>query len=166
LLKNRSMRDPVTQERYAGLFESHGIARERLEFVGWLPRREDHLALYGQVDIALDTFPYNGTTTTCEALWMGVPVIVLEGNRHAARVGVSILSRLGLEELIAPDEEGYVRLAASLAGDRNRLASLRTTMRKRLETSSLCDARAFTAALEGIYMNLMENVSGDPDRPG
>ncbi|MCX7149140.1 MAG: FkbM family methyltransferase [Rhodocyclales bacterium] len=108
----------------------------------------DHLALYSSIDICLDTFPYQGTTTTCEALWMGVPVVTLAGEAHVSRVGVSLLSNVGLQELVAHTAAEYVRIAAGLAGDKSRLAELRATMRQRMLDSPLLDAAAMARNLE------------------
>lgn len=106
------------------------------------------------MDIGLDTFPYNGTTTTCEAPWMGVPVITLAGHIHAGRVGVSLLSPIGLTELIARDCDEYVVLAAQLAGDRERLSGLHSGLRSRVATSPLCDAPAFASHVEAAYRKM------------
>ncbi len=158
VLKNRSWasgeQDRVSQEHYYRLFEHHGIERARVELISWLPSLADHLGVYGQIDIALDTFPYNGTTTTCEALWMGVPVVTLAGDRHAGRVGVSLLSRVGLAELIAETPEDYITLAMQLAGDTERLGRLRAGLRERMRDSPVCDGKTFTRALEDSYRTL------------
>jgi predicted O-linked N-acetylglucosamine transferase (SPINDLY family) len=106
------------------------------------------------VDIALDTFPYHGTTTTCEALWMGVPVVTLAGQTHASRVGVSLLSNLGHPEWIATSPEGYVKIAVELAGDLPRLAQLRSTLRGRMEASPLMDAPGFAREIEAAYREM------------
>ncbi|MDR3518043.1 MAG: tetratricopeptide repeat protein [Azospirillaceae bacterium] len=152
LLKCRSLRDAATAQRLRGRFAGWGVTPERLELIGWLPDRADHLGLYQRIDIALDPFPYNGTTTTCEALWQGVPVVTLAGDRHAGCVGVSLLTRVGLADLIAPTPDAYVAIAAALAADGERRAILRATLRPRMAASPLCDragfAAAFTAALE------------------
>jgi predicted O-linked N-acetylglucosamine transferase (SPINDLY family) len=92
IMKALQLGDIGTRQRFAQLFEQNGVSMERVELLGWASSTAEHLELYNRVDIGLDPFPYNGTTTTCEALWMGVPVIVLAGNTHAARVGVSLLS--------------------------------------------------------------------------
>ncbi len=120
-------------------FVARGVAAERIEVLARIEDKSDHLAVYGGIDIALDTFPYNGTTTTCEALWMGVPVVTLRGERHAGRVGASILDAIGLPELVAASVDDFVDLAAALANDPQRLRQLRSGMRQRLLSSALCD---------------------------
>lgn len=117
----------------------------------------DHLSQYGDVDIALDTFPYNGTTTTCEALWMGVPVVSLSGNRHAARVGASLLHRVGLDACIAPDLRQYVAIAQALGAAPDRLLKLRQTLRDTIAASPLCNPAMMTFDVETAYENMMRN---------
>jgi predicted O-linked N-acetylglucosamine transferase (SPINDLY family) len=109
------------------------------------------LAQYGEIDIALDAFPYNGGITTLEALWMGRPVIAVEGETLIARQSAAILRAAGLGELVAPDAEGLVELAAGLAADRRRLAELCAGLRPRLAASPVCDAAAFVRSLEAAY---------------
>jgi predicted O-linked N-acetylglucosamine transferase (SPINDLY family) len=163
MIKNKSMKDGPTRERYLALFRDAGIGQERLDLVAWIPETAGHLGAYARVDIALDTFPYNGTTTTCEALWMGVPVVALAGNRHAARVGVSLLTHLGLPELIAKDEADYVRIAVELARDLPRLAAMRQGLRERVESSPLCDGASFTRDLEEAYRGMWKTwCTADP----
>ncbi len=144
LLKARQLADAAVREEMAGAFAKHGVAPERLQCHARMQSRTDHLQLYAEVDIALDTFPYCGATTTCEALWMGVPVITLAGSRHAGRVGVSLLSAAGLPEWIASSEDEYIAIAGDLVGDRPPRAELRQTVAK----SKLADAERFTAAYE------------------
>jgi len=151
IVKNISLRDDTTRTRYAALFEAQGVEPERVELLPPLFAKRDHLALYSRIDIGLDTFPYNGTTTTCEALWMGVPVITLAGTLHAGRVGVSLLSQLGLQELVAESPQDYLRLARQLAEDLDRLETLRGGLRARMARSSLCDASAFARKVEAAY---------------
>lgn len=148
VLKARSLAESSVRRRYAESFRSRGIEPDRIELLGPTPSVADHLAVYGRVSIALDPFPYNGTTTTYEALWMGVPVVTLAGNTHAGRVGASILTALGEPALIAADVGSYVRTACALAADRERLDAYRATLRERLRVSSLCDARGFTRRIE------------------
>ena len=110
--------------------------------------------MYGQIDIALDTLPYNGTTTTCEALWMGVPCIALSGSMHAGRVGVSLLSQLGLDDLIAQTPQDYVRIAKELSLNMDHLAELRAGLRDHMAQSSLCNSRAFARKIESAYKDI------------
>ena len=151
LIKCRQLADTGLRERLRHAFLARGVDAERLLLRGRIPSRADHMALYGEVDVALDTFPYNGTTTTCEALWMGVPVVTMMGSRHAARVGASLLSRAGWQDWIAHDAAGYIEIARSLAADR----PLPEEVRNRLATSSVMDVgsvvRAVEAAFEEMY---------------
>jgi len=151
LLKAASFEDPSVRNQLAQRFAAHGVKDDRLEIVGRIPKRADHLAFYSRVDIALDTFPYHGTTTTCEAMWMGVPTITLKGDRHAARVGCSLLHTVGLDDLIALDHDSYVNIASRLAAEPARLVELRKTFRQRMRASCLCDPDRFTRALEQAY---------------
>ena len=122
-----------------------------------VPSTSQHLALYHGVDIALDPFPYNGTTTTCEALWMGVPVVTLSGNRHSGRVGASILTRIGLTELIAATEGDYVDQAVRLARDHNRLLELRSSLRRRMKKSPVCNPNLFACEVEKAFRQMWRN---------
>jgi predicted O-linked N-acetylglucosamine transferase (SPINDLY family) len=105
LLKGAPFADATARAVLLARLGERGVAAVRVELVPWLPGAAAHLALYNRVDIALDPFPYNGTTTTCEALWMGVPVVTLRGDRHAGRVGASLLTQVGLTTLIADSVE-------------------------------------------------------------
>ena len=127
-----------------------GINPDRLHFAGKVPIAA-YFQLYDQIDIALDTFPYAGGTTTCDALWMGVPVTTLAGKTAVGRGGVSILSNLNLTELVAESEEQYVRIAADLANDLSRLSELRSTLRSRMDQSVLTDAARFAKGMEAAY---------------
>jgi len=124
---------------------------DRLILHDWTATSSQHLAAYQQIDIALDPFPYHGTTTTCESLWMGVPVVALAGTTHVSRVGVSLLTCAGLAELVAGSETEFVRRASELAGDLPRLAEMRRGLRQRVRISPLTDARQFTRDLEDAY---------------
>jgi len=153
LLKLKGGDEQQMTDHYFDYFERFGISRERLEICGWKSPNV-HLQLYGRVDIALDTYPYNGTTTTCEALWMGVPVISLVGQHHASRVGLSILTRVGLEFFAASTPAEYVAKATALATNRQALAQIRTSMRARIATSGLCHAKGFASNLETAYRKM------------
>ncbi|MBC7802349.1 MAG: tetratricopeptide repeat protein, partial [Candidatus Parcubacteria bacterium] len=141
-----------TRRRYVEL----GVEPGRVTLRGWEASVENHLAAYQEVDIALDSFPYNGTTTTCEAFWMGVPVVTLCGDRHAARVGASLLHAVGLEDLVARGLDDLVRIASQLAADLPRLAGLRETMRGRMRQSPLMDETGFVSALEAAYAQVWQ----------
>ncbi|KAF0192321.1 MAG: hypothetical protein FD165_946 [Gammaproteobacteria bacterium] len=156
VLKNNSLADAGTRALCHERFAHYGIAPARVELLGRLPARADHLALYRRIDIALDTFPYNGTTTTCEALWMGVPVVVLAGTMHAGRVGVSILNQIGLPELIAADATAYRDVVRRLAGETARLAKWRSELRERMQASPLCDPRRFHQELHAAYRQMWQ----------
>jgi predicted O-linked N-acetylglucosamine transferase (SPINDLY family) len=132
-------------------FAARGIATERIELVGRDESFADHLGRYAQVDVVLDPFPYAGTTTTCEALWMGVPVVSLAGKTHVSRVGASLLVNAGLADLVAGTDAQYVQVACDLARDWERLAMLRSTMRARLEGSPLRDERGLAREVESAY---------------
>ena len=154
LLKNLGFREASVQQQTRALLAKAGLAPDRVELVGWKSTLAEHLAFYNRVDIALDTFPYHGTTTTCEALWQGVPVVTLAGRTHAARVGVSLLTNVGLPELIAANADDYIRIAMHLAADTMRLAELRSTMRERMAASPLMDAPRFARNVEHAYREM------------
>lgn len=156
ILKNSSLRDEATCRRYLDLFSREGIAPGRLDLLSWTASASEHLVLYWRVDIALDPFPYNGTTTTCEALWMGVPVITLAGRTHAGRVGVSLLNSVGLDDLVADSPDRYVELAVQLARQPERLTSLRRELRECMAASPLCDAPVFARDLEAAYRTMWQ----------
>jgi predicted O-linked N-acetylglucosamine transferase (SPINDLY family) len=151
LLKDSRTHDPATARHHRERFAAAGIDPARLDILPRAAGTAAHLAAYGRIDVALDPFPYNGTTTTCEALWMGVPVIALAGDRHAARVGASLLHRVGLDDLVAADPDAYVAAAVALARDPARIATLRGGLRARMQASPLCDGAAFARAMEAAY---------------
>ncbi|MBJ6751683.1 O-linked N-acetylglucosamine transferase family protein [Geomonas anaerohicana] len=148
LLKGYSLACAKGRQRFLDAFAAAGIDTGRLELVGNTPSYRDHLALYGKVDIALDTFPYHGTTTTCEALWMGVPVVTLAGSTHRSRVGATLLHSVGLDGLVAHDACSFAQIAHALALDRHRLQGLRETLRATMAASTLTDGAGFTKELE------------------
>ena len=163
LIKNDALRSPGARAAWLEQFKAHGIGEERLQLVLRKDHYVDHLALYNQVDIALDVFPYNGTTTTCEAMWMGVPVVVLRGNRHVSRVGASLLTRVGLEDLIAEDEAAYVEKAVSLAADQERLVQLHQELRGRMQGCALGDGARFARTLEHAFREMWQNWLSSTD---
>ena len=154
LLKGRALANEQARLRLESLFAASNIDAARLEFHAWIDSRSGHLGAYDRIDIGLDPFPYNGTTTTCETLWMGVPVIALCGDRHAGQVGASILARVGLAALSADTVDDYVAAAVSLAGDAARLVELRRVLRATMAASPLCDAASFTRDIEAAYRQM------------
>jgi predicted O-linked N-acetylglucosamine transferase (SPINDLY family)/predicted SAM-dependent methyltransferase len=161
LLKDRTLGEPAHADAMRRRFSAAGIDPARLDLRGWDASPQSHLSAYADVDIALDSFPYAGTTTTCEALWMGVPVVSLRGDRHAARVGASLLETVGLAELVAKDPSEYVSLAARLAGNLDELAALRSGMRDRLRASPLLDEAGFVRHFEHCLAQLWETKLGE-----
>lgn len=154
MLKARSLSDARVRERLAAMFGAHGVGAERLEILSYAEKTADHLSLYRRADIGLDTFPYNGTTTTCEALFMGVPVVTMAGRSHAGRVGASLLRAAGLGEHCAADEDGFVEIAARLGAEVARVRADRAGLRSRLLSSSLCDGAGFARRFEEALRSL------------
>lgn len=150
VFEKRGNRDHVVRH-----FSACGIAAERIEFTPWQPDPQRHFAAYGEIDIALDTAPFNGATTTCEALYMGVPVVTLVGATHPGRMGASILGAAGLPQFIARDRAQYVSMAVALARDVDALAHARATQRARVAASALMDhagfSRAFADAIDAAH---------------
>lgn len=155
LLKGRGFGDESVRRRYFERFTTAGLPVDRVEFLERTANTAEHLALYGRVDISLDTFPYHGTTTTCEALWMGVPVVTLMGDRHVARVSGSLLTAIGRAEWVAHTPDDYVRIATELAADRTKLAAIRAGLRDEVRNSPLGDhagqSARFAAALRQCW---------------
>lgn len=156
LLKAMGWSSARARERVYALMAEQGIVRERIDLRTWVDSHAAHMALYHEVDIALDTFPYHGTTTTCEALWMGVPVITRTGQTHASRVGVSLLTHAGHPEWIASSDEDYINLAIALASDGPRRATLRATLRDELSGSPLMDRPAYARNVEAAFRHVWQ----------
>ena len=157
ILKSSQFADKDTKGRCIKSFKKLGVSKERLNLVPILPNPADHLSYYGEVDIALDPFPYNGTTTTFEALWMGVPTITLSGNTHVSRVGESILNRIGLETFVSHSTEEYVKLAIEKATSHEVIRHLRKTLRERMLKSDICNQQEFAQQIEASYQYMWEN---------
>ena len=157
LLKGHGLEEPALVQALRERLALLGVEEERVELLGRTPDIAAHLALYSRVDVALDTFPYHGTTTTCEALWMGVPVVTLAGDRHASRVGVSLLTAVGHREWVARDWSAYVSIAVALANDVVARISARRTLREEMRCSALMDhagqAARFGDALRLCWQN-------------
>ena len=161
LIKNKQMDHSSGQQHLLTRFAEHGISPERL----LLEASEDHfdfLKAYGRIDIALDTFPYNGGTTTTEAIWQGVPVLTFFGDRWASRTSASILRAAGLADFVAADLDSHVNLAIQLANSSDtapRLAHLRRTMRPMLQASSVCDTQSFARNMERLFENAIAGAN-------
>ena len=158
LIKAEGLHDDANRRVVLCMLQRAGIDPSRVELNGIFRSYEHHLDHYNEVDVALDTFPYNGATTTCEALWMGVPVVTLEGASHAGRVGSSILRAVGLEHNVCTSEHDYVRRAAEVASDASYRLDLRKTLRRTVETSSLCDGPAFAERFTSTLETLVERT--------
>ena len=153
ILKTFSFSDKTIFRYTMDLFIQRGIEAERIALQSWDPFPK-HLESYNLVDIGLDPFPFNGATTTCEAMWMGVPVITLAGTVYHSSVGISLLTNVGLHELVAKTSDEYISIAVNLANDLKRLQSLREHLREMMSYSPLCDGKKFTADLEKCYSKM------------
>ena len=160
VLKNVAMRSPAAVKLIKQQLSSRGVNTSRLELLGKDESLLEHLTQYNRIDVSLDTFPYHGTTTTCEALWMGVPSIVLAGPGHASRPGVSLLANVGLGDLVAQTPEEYVANAVRLAEDLPRLTEIRAGLRQRMQTSPLMDGPAFARDMEAGYREVWRQWCG------
>ncbi len=164
VVKDRALDSRVNRERLMSLFSSYGIGPSRIVINGMIKNNFDHLRLYTCADIALDSFPYNGTTTTCEALIMGCPLITMLGDRHASRVSASLLTHVGHPEWIAADEADFVRIGLELARDREGLCRIREKLREELLASPLGDIprmeREMSDAIRSMWRNWCAERSG------
>jgi len=151
LLKFAALHEPHVSRPIRDRFVQQGIAADRILFESGSPHPE-FLAAYGRIDLALDTQPYSGGVTTCEALWMGVPVVTFPGRTFAGRHATSYLSTAGLTEFIADNLSGYVDLAVSWASKLDELAAIRRSLRSRIEQSPIGDAAAFA----GDFLTVLE----------
>ncbi len=153
ILKSPILVDASTRRLVLERFRQQGVADGRVQLFGPV-RRQHHLGLYAWIDIALDTFPYHGTATTCEALWMGVPVVTLAGATHVSRVGVSLLASVGLSEWVAEGWEGYIEMAARKAREVDALAELRAGLRERMARAPLTDGKGYARQVEEAYRRM------------
>ena len=151
--------DRFAEQYLVEQFAAQGIGRERLIFHTQRAHAE-YLRLFSTLDVALDTFPYNGHTTTLNAIWMGVPVVTLEGKTHVARAGLGVLSTVGATELVSKSVEDYVELAVALAQDADRLVDYRRTLRERMRNSALLDGKTFMRNLEAAYREMWNASQG------
>lgn len=165
-LKSKALQCPAVQEKFRRVFAAYGIESTRLDLSGLQPHTGSHLQMYSLVDVALDTAPYAGTTTTCEALYMGIPVVTLRGQGiHAQNVGASLLAAVQLGDLVATTEEDFVQKASLLARNVTRLAALRAGLRTRMLRSVLCDGPRHAARLERLYARLLPAPAAVAESP-
>ncbi len=157
LLKTKAFIEPSVIDSCKKRFELAGINKNRITCMEPSPTTEEHLDMYNSIDIALDTFPYNGTTTTCEALWMGTPVISFVGKNHRSRVGCSILSQLKLSDFYSEDYEKLINLAVFFSNNIEQLDKLGKSLRALMAYSPLCNSRSFTIDIENAYLNMLKN---------
>ncbi len=160
LVRDGRLDRPAVRQALKERCAAHGIAAHRLDMRGRIASDAEHLRAYADIDILLDPFPYNGVTTTCEAAWMGVPTVTLEGDRSGARSGVAILRHMGLGELVARDESEYVTIASALAGDPDRLGALRDSLRAQMRSSVLCDRVRLARNIEQAYRQAWRHWCG------
>ncbi|KAH7680764.1 Protein O-GlcNAc transferase protein [Dioscorea alata] len=142
------------RQRFLSTLEQLGLEPLRVDLLPLILLNHDHMQAYSLMDISLDTFPYAGTTTTCESLYMGVPCVTMAGVIHAHNVGVSLLTNVGLDRLVAHTEDEYVRLAIQLASDIRALSELRMTLRELMSRSPVCNGAKFVHGLESTYRKL------------
>lgn len=164
LLKHRTMNTFENREGIRSLFAFYGVDPDRLKFVGTTPGREQHFSMYSQMDIALDPIGYNGTTTTCEALYMGVPVLTLPGRKHAARVSASLLHRIGLNGWVAKDKEHYLKIAKYASMNFEVLEKRRARLRQDFLNSPLNDGQGLAKDLENAFRDMWYQIC-DPSPP-
>jgi predicted O-linked N-acetylglucosamine transferase (SPINDLY family) len=150
--------------RVRAAFEESGVEPARVTWLGRLSR-SDYLAAFNGIDVALDPFPYNGQTTTCDAFWMGVPVVALTGNAYVSRMGACLLRHVGLDDFAADGVDGYVSAADSLSADRQRLTELRSTLRHVLLGSSICDGPTLAREVEQVYRQIWASWCATRDAP-
>ena len=161
ILKAKDFEHHETQKRIQEEFSHYEIAAERLQLLPFSPSRYEHLEMYHHIDIALDPFPYSGHTTTCEALWMGVPVIILSGSTHFSRMAVSLMTTASCPEWITHSKEEYIEKAIQLAYDQALLVQIKQTLRETVRNSPLCDGRNYIKQVEKQYRNIWQQWCND-----
>jgi protein O-GlcNAc transferase len=160
LLEDSAIHQEETHQRIRGVLASHGIEGKRVQFIPYIRGHERHMVLYDKLDIALDTVPFNSGTTAYDALWMGVPLVALEGSGFGGKMASGILKAFGHPQWIAQDAEEYAAIVVALASDVEERRSLRRTQRARMAVSSLCDAEAMARALEDAFVAMYNRWLG------
>ena len=159
LIKSSVASNETVYEKLIEKFQKYGVNQNRIKSMIKTRFIDDHLKMYNLVDIALDTFPFNGATTTFEALWMGVPVMTINGNIHHSRVSSSILKELDMNFCVAEDIVDFVNKTFDLSKDINKLTFLRTSLRKKLEESNLCNGKLFAENIELEYLKMLKKIN-------
>jgi len=157
LLKNVNFDSNYIKDLFYSRFEDFNISRNRIHLFGKISSLKKHFEMYNKIDISLDTFPYNGTTTTFDSLWMGVPVITLKSNVHIGRVGTTILKNLSLHDFIANSYDSYIEKAVELAKNKELIISLKKNIRNIMIKSKLLDGKKFTIELEAVYRQVWKD---------
>jgi protein O-GlcNAc transferase len=160
----KQLGEPAQVEQLLQRLQRYGIDPARVMTHG-SAHREAYLAVHAEVDMILDTFPYPGGTTTCEALWMGVPTLTLAGDSLLARQGASLLTAAGLEEWVATSKEEYIAKAIALASDEPKLATLRAGLRRQVLASPLFDAPRFARNFEDALWGMWQNYQAQQEKP-
>ena len=158
VLKHMYLNDLKLREITISRFVKNGLSGDRILIYDYNLEMKEHYAQYNKIDIALDTFPYNGTTTTCDALYMGVPVITILGDRHASRVSASLLNAIGLGELVAKDEKEFTKIAVDLAGNIQKLVEIKRNLRERIQNSPLMDKKSFTQKWQNAILDMINET--------
>ncbi|MCL1946718.1 MAG: hypothetical protein FWF51_06150 [Chitinivibrionia bacterium] len=158
VIKHRFLNDPKLRDITLKRFAENGLLNDRIIIFDYNFDNREHILQYNKIDIALDSFPYNGTTTTCEALYMGVPVITILGDRHVSRVSASLLNAVGLGELAAKNEDDFVKIAVDLAKNTQKLTEIKKNLRKNMENSALMDKKTFTQKWQNAILDMIEEV--------
>lgn len=159
LIKSKQFVDESLQDNIYTKFKEYGIDADRIKTFAWIAGQNNHLKFFDSLDVCLDTFPYCGTTTTCEALWQGVPTLTLVGKTHRSRVGLSLLSQAGLEKFIAKDERHFIELAKGISEDLTALQSTRQSLRETLSKTELFDGKKFCQQFELALLTMARRAS-------
>ena len=162
ILKAQGLSQPAAHDATRDRLKALGIDESRVDLISYTPTLKEHLDLYARMDIALDPLVYNGTTTTCEALWMGVPVLTMRGQTHASRVGASLLTCIGATELIASDANDYIAKAVGLARERGTLDTYRQSLRASVQASPLCDGPDYARRVQTAFRALWADWCAAP----
>ncbi len=157
VLKSRAMDSERISREIFDLFQSSGVSPDRIISKGFNQRPNDHFLTFNEIDICLDTLPYNGTTTTFDSLWMGVPVVTQKGELHVSRTSASILTQMGMADWVAKDANEFIEICRARSSDRQRLESFRFSSRAEMQNTTLGDAHAFTQCFETLLRKLWQD---------